>query len=86
MDGEKLLHSIVEQLRDMDKANEKWNRDNIGSQHKRELRVDYIDAVFMEDGEEIGEIGVIHAMDCCVNDVVYFGDFCIEDADSVTLR
>lgn len=81
-----MLAELVQQLYAMQKANEKFRRENPGKPGK-EVRVDYLDAVFYDSkrksAKEIGRLGVLQAMDCLVNGVIFFGDFTLSDVAKV---
>lgn len=82
-----LLASIIEQLAELKKAQQKHKRDNPGADF-REIRVDYMDADFFQGRKKrpIGSMDVIEAMAALADDVYIFEDFDLRDANRVVLR
>lgn len=83
---DKLLLELIELLNEESKCNEKYNRENLGRTPARELRVDYMDAVFYMGRKKLGSLGVIQAMDALANGIHRFEDFDLNDATKVKLE
>ena len=86
--SEMLVH-LISELYAHQTAAQLFKRDNPGKP-LRELRVDFIDAVFWagkgKRKKRIGSLGVIHALDSLATGTHHFEEFSIDDADSVTLE
>lgn len=82
----KLLFSIIEQLRDRQAGYAKAYKDSDFRKPRRELRVDYIDAVFFAGRKRLGSINVVEALAYLAEDVHIFAEFDLHDATRVTLK